>query len=230
MNPPSFQHWITDRTFGHVGQGDKTFLERFAKQYHYEPQAIVWMNQVHGKNIEYVSGETPSGKVFPETDGLWTDQPGIMLITKTADCVPILLWNEKAKVIAVLHCGWRGFLAGIIESFATVAEEQKWNQTDFSVFLGPHLRAKNFEVQEDFVDQVPKEKQDFVVKKEGRFFFDITRGVVSILQSFGFVDIRDSEIDTYNNPDYFSYRTWNQTPETSRPATYNTFANCVIMR
>jgi len=98
------------------------------------------------------------------------------------------------------------------------------------VFLEPHLRLENFEVQDDFINAAPENKKNFIRDICGRKHYDITAGVKSVLSSFGVIDIKDSGIDTYANPDYFSYRVWTNTPEGKRPANYSTFANCIFMR
>jgi YfiH family protein len=53
-------------------------------------------------------------------DGLWTDEPGVPMLTLTADCVPIALAREDRPALAVLHAGWRGLLEGIVEAGTSV--------------------------------------------------------------------------------------------------------------
>lgn len=226
---PTSKIIVTDSDFGGVVPGDKTFLSRFEGKFGYRPKKVAWMNQVHGKNIEYVDADAEEITVFPETDGIWTDQKGIMLITKTADCVPILLRSQSDGIIAALHCGWRGFFAGIIEEFAMLCHERGFKLKDFSAYLGPHLRIKNFEVQDDFVEQIPEDKKKFLREKDGKKYFGITAGVIEALHSIGIKNVEESGIDTYTDPQYFSYRLWNRTPESKRTENYSTFANCIIL-
>jgi len=220
---------ITDSEFGAVVPGDETFLERYRELTGEKIEQVVWMNQVHGIKIQRVEDISEGITVLDETDGVWTDRAGLMLISKTADCVPILMWNKKDQVIAAIHCGWRGFLQGIIETMAEEFEQNSLRLEDFSVFLGPHLRVDDFEVQQDFIDQVPEAKMRFLLKKNNKNYFDITKGVIETLKSFGVKNISDSGINTYNNPEYFSYRHWSQQAEDSRAEKYSTFANCIII-
>jgi len=226
---------ITDSGFGHVGVGDDAFLERFNSTVAEDryPQLgikrIAWMDQVHSPDVKQVEKGKEQVVIFPETDGLFTSQIETMLITKTADCVPILLWSEEDNLIAALHCGWRGFFRGIIESFVGELKKKLIDPSSFSAFLGPHLRVSNFEVKDDFLQQVPKNKKEYIVSEHGSCFYDMTRAVFSTLEQYGITHIEDSGIDTYNNPKYFSYRTWSHTPETTRKKNYSTFANCIVL-
>lgn len=221
---------ITDAAFGHVGVGDETFLKRFESNFSLRPDHVVWMDQVHSPMVQWCHGIMDGMTVFPKTDGLLTDQPGLMLITKTADCVPILLWNERDGMVAALHCGWKGFMSGILEGFAQQCRDKHIPLENFSAFLGPHLRGEHFEVRQDFIDQVPETKKTFLESREGKVFYNLTKGVQTVLHAFGIQHIEDSGIDTYGNAEYFSYRHWSQQPEMSRPKDYNTFASCIIMR
>jgi YfiH family protein len=69
--------------------------------------------QVHGGIVRRAEAgiETAPG------DGLWTDEPGVPLLVKTADCLPIALAaSSGAPALALLHAGWRGLAAGIVEA------------------------------------------------------------------------------------------------------------------
>ncbi len=199
--------------------GDRNDLSR---------EATIEMNQVHSTTIQAVSMPMRGSRIFPQTDGLITDQRNILLVTKTADCVPILLWNEKAvptgrqeKVIAVLHCGWKGFFRGIIEAFGKKCQTLGYSADHFSAFLGPHLRKESFEVREDFFDHIPEGKKKYLLKLGSKYHYDLTLGVMEILNSFGIQNVEDCGIDTMTSQEYFSYRAMGK--DCSR------FTSCIIM-
>jgi len=224
------EYFVLGSDFGPVFPGDESFLTRFEKQYGFLPNTVAWMDQVHGTNIEYADLSSDNNLVYPATDGIWTDHSGVMLITKTADCVPLLLWNEHEGIVSALHCGWKGFMAGIIESFASTCEEMSWNIDEFEVFIGPHLRVDHFEVQQDFIGQIPKDKTKYLLEKNNNNYFDLSKGVFEVLTNHGINSINDCGINTYNNPDYFSYRFWSQQDPSSRPDNYSTFANAIYIK
>lgn len=222
--------FITDASFGHVGVGQEDFSERFDRQFGFTPMQVVWMDQVHSPTVRWVDDFPDPRIILPKTDGVLTHQKNILLITKTADCVPILLWNERDNIVAALHCGWKGFMAGVLEAFAERCRDKQVSLENFSAFLGPHLRVEHFEVKQDFIDQVPETKKIFLESRNGKVFYNLTKGVQVVLNTFGIRHIEDCGIDSYGNAEYFSYRHWSQQPEMSRPKDYNTFASCIIMR
>lgn len=188
------------------------------------------MNQVHGSRLAFVDREGGPGVVMAKTDGLWTDRQGVMLVVKTADCAPLLLWSEHAGVVAVLHCGWKGFKNGLIETFGQLCRDRKLDVSSFSAFIGPHLRREQFEVRQDFVDQLPPSRRRYLVRQEGGYRYDLTGGIVQTLQAAGISQIEDCGADTALNTDYFSYRAWNRLPESERPESYPTFASAIVVR
>jgi YfiH family protein len=75
-------------------------------------RALTSAQQVHGTRVVQVSSEG-RGSVFARTDGLITDVPGITLVLRFADCVPLLFVDPHRPAIGLAHGGWRGTLAGI---------------------------------------------------------------------------------------------------------------------
>lgn len=123
---------ITDASFGHVVPGDLTFDDRLRER-GLEVFPNAWMDQQHTSLVQH------AGKpgVLKATDGIYTNESGLRLVTKTADCMPILLWNTRAHLIAAIHAGWKGFVGDIIGSFATLRHDDHEPQLgDFQVFLG----------------------------------------------------------------------------------------------
>ena len=76
-----------------------------------------WMSQVHGTSLLEVDGPGPAG----EGDALLTARPGLPLAVRTADCVPIVMHGPGA--VAVVHAGWRGLAAGVVERTREVMEQ-----------------------------------------------------------------------------------------------------------
>ena len=81
-----------------------------------EPAMVmVAVKQVHGTNVLVVDQPVREGESFEGGwDALVTDQPGVMVTVRTADCVPVLLHDPVQRVVAAVHAGWRGALAGIV--------------------------------------------------------------------------------------------------------------------
>lgn len=205
------RYFITDQSFGPVTVSDSTFAERFEKTFHLRPARTIFQDQKHTNHIEWVSLKSPD--LFLETDGLITAEKNLLLMMKSADCVPILLWNELEKIVAVLHCGWKGFFKGIVEAFC---QRRDINPQHFSAFLGPHIRKASFTCQQDFLNQIPPDKKNFLDHDH----YDLSSGVKSVLEYHG-VSVSDSGIDTFTSTEYFSYRKMG--PQ------YSTFASCIMI-
>ena len=134
----------------HVRENYRRFLSAVGA----EGFATAMCQQVHGAVIRNVT--TADVKHDPyehrplEGDGLMTAVPGVALTVFTADCLPILLYDPKRRVIAALHAGWRGTAAGI----ATAAVEQMTalygsDPADLLAAIGPGIGSDCFETHED---------------------------------------------------------------------------------
>ena len=110
------------------------------------PADTLTLAQVHGAAVFAVSAEgLPVPR--PEGDALVTDRPGVAVGVVTADCLPVLLSGPGGRVVAAVHAGWRGTLAGV--ATAAVAEvESRYGvvPADLTALLGPCIRACCLEV------------------------------------------------------------------------------------
>src|SRR5512147_2034035 len=76
---------------------------------------LLSVKQVHGTDALVVDRSLSSDDRFHGAwDALVTDQPGVMVAVRTADCVPVLVHDPKQHVVAAVHAGWRGAVAGIV--------------------------------------------------------------------------------------------------------------------
>lgn len=104
--------------------------------------------QVHGIDIRRVYRPAePCG----EADGLITSTPGILLHVLTADCLPILFCRRDGKSIGVVHAGWRGLLAGIVETFAAQLAYPD-GPANWVAAIGPAAGPCCYEVSESLVE------------------------------------------------------------------------------
>jgi polyphenol oxidase len=219
------RYFVTDGEFGSVDVGDSTFASRLDNRGITVDQ-VCWMEQTHSSNILTCS---QSG-VFGDTDGMITHTPGLLLVTRTADCVPILIFDPVTRTIAALHCGRDGFLRGIIQSGLEKLAGAGCKNSDLCVFLGPHLGVDNHEVGREIVDHVSAELVDSViVERKGHFYFNQTCGAKLILERLGIArrNIEDCGINTYTDDNYFSYRY--MTHHEDMQSKTNRFASCIML-
>lgn len=122
--------------------------------------------QVHGITVKVVDADCCDYGIIAEVeaDALVTAMHGVVVGVNTADCVPVLLCDEEAGVIAAAHAGWRGAIAGVVE--ATV-EEMARNGAEsqrIRAFVCPAICVSCFEVGEEVASQFP---QSCVVRMPG---------------------------------------------------------------
>ena len=111
-------------------------------------EAIVSVKQVHGTDALVVDQPPQDGMTFPGgRDALLTNQPGVLLTIRTADCVPVLFHDPRRQVVSAVHAGWRGAVAGIIPK--TLALMHKRFQSDISAIrmvIGPSAGPCCYEI------------------------------------------------------------------------------------
>ena len=152
-----------------VRENRKLFLQQVGA----ENFALAELQQIHsaalyqvrrtaGGELEYrLAGnrmpEQP-GLAQPRGDALLTDQAGILLSVRTADCLPVLLADPKRRAVAAVHAGWRGALARIVEK--VVGEMRRVYGSEprsLLAVIGPSIRVCCYEVGEE-VEQAFQER------------------------------------------------------------------------
>jgi polyphenol oxidase len=166
------------------------------------------LGQVHGNDVVVVGPEGPGhdvqGHLHGIGDGLVTTQPGITLAVRAADCVPVLLADRDAGVIAACHCGRPGVVAGIVP--ATLAVMREHGATAVTAWLGPHVCGRCYEVPQAMQDQVAAaEPATRATTSWGSPSVDIGAGVRAQLEREA-VEVVDLSRCTLESPDLFSYR------------------------
>jgi YfiH family protein len=146
---------VSDSPFDHLNLGVFTDDERaavvsnrqlLATALRFAPEQIVIGRQVHGAELATHAGpQEPSpfaapGSPIPEVDGHVTTETSLPLLVFVADCVPVALAGPKG--VAMLHCGWRGLAAGLIEAGAAAVEAS-------AAAIGPSIGPCCYEVGAD---------------------------------------------------------------------------------
>jgi len=119
-----------------------------------EDSPMAMCDQVHGTFVHNVTvadcKQDPYTKIGLQGDGLMTAIPGIALVVFASDCIPVLLYDPKRRVIAALHAGWRGTAAGIVTK---AVEQMKQiygsDPADILAAIGPGIDKCCFETHED---------------------------------------------------------------------------------
>lgn len=117
---------------------------------HPQPKVVIAVDQVHGTDTLVVDRPVGQGESFSGGwDSLVTDQPGVLLTIRTADCVPVLLHDPVRGVVAAVHAGWRGAVGGILHAVVRImASRFRSRPSDLSVAIGPAIGPCCYEVDE----------------------------------------------------------------------------------
>ncbi len=121
----------------------------------FKGSASVVPKQVHGADI--VVAEDGKVPVRPVADGAITKTPGVVLVAKVADCVPIYLVDPRTPAIGIVHAGWRGASQGIAgKAVRKMRQEFGTDPGDLVAALGPSIQRCCYEVGEEVALRFPQ--------------------------------------------------------------------------
>jgi YfiH family protein len=114
------------------------------------------VKQVHGTEALVVDRALADTDRFAGGwDALVTDQPGIMVAVRTADCVPILMHDPRRRVVAAVHAGWRGAVAGIVPKTLALLQSRFGSHLGhIRISIGPSAGVCCYEVDEPVIDRL----------------------------------------------------------------------------
>jgi len=172
---------------------------------------ILMLNQIHSNQVIVVDSAEKiyDSKNQPKADSLVTNLPNIALAIVTADCAPILFYDEKKRVIAAAHAGWRGAKSGVIKE--TILAMKNLGAKNITAQIGPMIQKNSYEISQEFFDDFLKEDQKneifFLATKPDKYLFDLPSYIKNKIEKESVKIVKDLEIDTYENgEDFFSFR------------------------
>jgi polyphenol oxidase len=119
---------------------------------------LVFGQQVHGTRASVVGaaergrGARLQSDALADTDSLVTADPGTILVTLVADCVPVLLFDPQARVLACAHAGWRGALSGVLEEAIAEMRSLGASADRIVAAIGPAVAKERYQVGEEVFD------------------------------------------------------------------------------
>lgn len=87
-------------------------------------------------------------------DAHWTQEKKTALLISTADCMPILIYNNATKTVAAVHAGWKGVCNQITVKSLKALSTENSTASDFEIWIGPHIMPDSFEVKSDVLNQL----------------------------------------------------------------------------
>ena len=186
------------------------------------PYYVVQPHQVHGCDIREVRDPLTPREALEGVDALVTDVPGVAISVRTADCIPVLLYDPVHRAVAAVHDGWRGTVQRLSQKVIDFMHERYGtNASDLKAVIGPGIGPESFQVGQEVADQFaaagfPMEQilKDCGPKAptednpmNGGLHIDLWRANEWLLEEVGVKSIQISGICTYlHNDRFFSAR------------------------
>ena len=178
------------------------------------PYFVIQPHQVHGDAIKEIKSNNIDREKLRGIDALVTNLVECPIAVRTADCVPILLYDPVCKAIAAVHSGWRGTVAKlVVKVIQFMGLKYGTKAIDLKVVIGPSIGPESFIVHKDVV--VAFSKAGFFmneickVKEEDTYTIDLWEANKKLLLGIGVLsaNITITGICTYkNHNDFFSAR------------------------
>lgn len=173
-------------------------------------ERIYTIKQVHSNIVFLLNDELTKGK-RREGDAIVTGMRKIGVGVYTADCVPLLLVDGEAKVVAAVHAGWRGTLSGIVNrTIKRIEKDFGILSSNISAAIGPSIGMCCYEVGEEVAVQFMNKYDacsEFLHKKnDSKYFLDLRLANVRNLLDAGVANFDVMDICTMCNRDFHSYR------------------------
>lgn len=188
----------------HVGDVPEHVAENRARLGAHLPAEPRWLRQVHGTEVARLD----EGPVAPTADAAVAREPGVVCAVLVADCLPVLLCDADARVVAIAHAGWRGLAAGVVEQAvaATATDPAR-----LLAWLGPAIGPDSFEVGDDVRDAFRARDARavfaFAPRDNGRWLANLYLLARQRLAACGVHAVTGEPACTFSDPArFFSYR------------------------
>lgn len=170
----------------------------------------VW--QVHGADTVLVNHPPQGRKWLNRADGMASDQVGLPLVMRYADCTPIFYYDPAHHAVGIAHAGWRGTLDGAqISVVETMRQAFGSRPAELQVGIGPSIGPAHYQVGPEVVAQVQAVfgYTDGIIRRaeDGSAYFDLWEANRRLLEGIGVQQIEVAGICTYQRTDeFFSHR------------------------
>ncbi len=171
---------------------------------------IFLVNQIHSNKFIYINKNFKINKKRLKADAIITDQKKLPIGILTADCVPILIYDNVSKIIAAIHAGWKGAFKGIINKVIKFMIRKGCKRKNLYAVIGPCISQKNYTIKNDFLRKfINKNKKNkiFFKKRKKFIYFNLPKFVKYQLKFNKIHNIDHINIDTFDaKNNFFSAR------------------------
>lgn len=173
---------------------------------------IYYAEQIHSEKV-IVIDENSELAQLPAADAFVTNRADVLVGVRTADCLPILVYDPVKKVVAAIHAGYRGLLKGVIQNTLNVMQNKLGTSiSDVRVVIGPSVCINHYEVGQELIDEfMTVYPHDTVYMKNPgtKPHLDVAATAVSVIQKCGVTDFHLEHLAACTYEDekkFFSHR------------------------
>ncbi|GBF49722.1 hypothetical protein LPTSP4_12410 [Leptospira ryugenii] len=166
------------------------------------------LKQTHGNQFYEIDSKwLKSSEGIYEGDALWTSRRDELLVVRTADCVPVFLWNEKEPLVAMIHSGWKGTKLKITNQLIGEILSKGYKEEDLVICLGPSIGKQNYIVQEDVYQYFSHYGEEVIEASSGGYLLSVATAIaVSLEKDFPQIKILRHDEEVFRSARYFSHR------------------------
>ena len=118
------------------------------------PYPVIQGHQVHGSRVAIVERPGMTREELEGYDAFVTNRPGVAIGVRTADCVPVLLYDPVQRVVAAVHAGWKGTVLHISEgALEAMGQEFGSRPENLRAVIGPSIGPDSFQVGEEVAEK-----------------------------------------------------------------------------
>lgn len=170
-------------------------------------QNCLQVEQVHGNNIVLADGKK---KFYKNADGLITTKK-MFLGIRTADCLPVFLFEPKNKIIGAIHAGWKGLVGNIIDHAVNQMSAFGAVRKEILAGVGPHIGSCCYQISDNLIIELQKYKINLtgmIISKEDLWYMDLSKLAYQQIMNAGLIEshIEILSICTACHENYYSYR------------------------
>ena len=176
------------------------------------PASVYDVWQVHGVNVAIAKTPRPPENPHLQADIILTESPGITLLMRFADCVPVLLHDPVRKVIGIAHAGWVGTVQGVVRTAVEAMQAHFGTEPgDIRAAIGPSIGPDHYEVGRDVVMQVHQafgpDASNLLLEHSGTVHLDLWAANRLVLEVAGVKQIELAGLCTAcHTEDWYSHR------------------------
>ena len=184
-------------------------LETVGNKIKAKSKKIIFLNQIHSNKFYYIGKNSKLNNKL-EGDALITDKRNLPIAVLTADCAPILIYDNNKKMIAAIHAGWKGAYKDIVKKVIKFMIKKGCSPKNITAAIGPCISSRNYQVREDFIKKfIKKDKNNiiFFKKIKNKTYFNLNKYIHFQLPSLNIRKIDIIDKDTFNaKNNFFSAR------------------------